>query len=506
MPEISLLDYWMNRGALLGVPINAIKPVKTFHTMISRVSVNRPLKIPSSYSVESSGEMEYGAIVLEPRKVGLIPWIAVMDFAQFYPRIMVDWNVGLDAVRKDGPIRAINRLNGGKGAEIRYADPEEYTALLPSFINELMEQRWWVEGKLKEYPKGTPEHNHYSELKASIKNDINSVYGVNSNKGFRLRDGDVATTVTATARHCFKMASDVAEEEGLTTIYGHTDSIFFQLPVPPEDPSAEGWHEPYVDFLNKLAVKIDERIHKWQKSRGVRNPTTHIEPEAIYKNLFIAGSQDKRGNIEGKKNRYVADNIYDWKQGDLQYLPVEKRLKIRGFETRRSNASLYTKALLKQLFVRMMSNPSQREVLRWLHKEYTSFLAGEVFYKLLLIPSGISKMDPNSTYQPVRAAFYGINNFDWTYKSKAYLIYVRMTAEARKHYTYTNVLALPSPQTPLPAGYEVDWRANADTRLLTKVESIVGTLGIRRNDIVSGSIVVPLEKDPDVSILDDVPI
>lgn len=609
----SLFEYWANAGSLIGVPINSFTSVKRYDMMCLSKIANKKIRLPSVYCSPEPAGMEHGAEVF-PAPRGILEWTVILDFAQHYPRIKRDFNACLDAIRPDGAIHAPNG--------VRYADPDEYTGIVASLIDELFEMRWQVEALIKKYPKGTRENKEAVESLDAVKMRINDSYGIDGNEGFRLHSIRSGTTVTEGGVEGLHIASEVGEEWGYKTLYGHsleyhrpilirerygssphyytmpigqfvdrggcnqyetmawipeintvewkpivcgiahpytgkllefvvdldkgktvvtpehsvytskngkvelvnastlklgdslvsanriypvitsirevetkypcvydievdglhnffdadgmllvhnTDSVLFQSKHRPIDLSA-GWYEETKYETEEMAKAITDRVREWERSCGVKKPTMEISPEAIYRRIVIAG----------KKNRYVADCAYDWKKGDTTHLPIRERLKIRGFEVRKSNTAQYTKHIQNEIFERIMLEPDRVDILRWFHREYNSIVKGEKNYKLFLRPTSVHTDNPTS--QHVRAKAYGIQNFGWRYGPKIFLLYIR-PPEAHAD---INVIALPKPFTPLPPGFKVDWEKCAQTCYLSPIGDVCDLLELSASDVVSG--------------------
>lgn len=424
---------------------------------------DKKLKLPSRMSITHRSKIDTGATVLLPPKE-IVNWVIVLDFSQHYPRIIDDFNLGVDTLDENGAIVSSN------GA--RFKSPREKRSILSSFIRKLLQWRYSVEAERKKYDVTDPEYKQLSDLIMAIKGRINSIYGVMGFSNFRLRHAIVGESVTANGRKGLEIAINTAKEHGYLPIYGDTDSIFVQIPEPPPSMDTEGWYIPVIERVNELTIAINENIHRWEKSSGVENPSMEMSFEALFDKVAFFGV----------KKKYFASIVYDGKKGDIHKFPLKDRMKVRGFEVRRSDSSVYTKLIQEKLMMMIMENKSRDEIYRYIRQAYLDIVNKKISYRLLLRGKKLKSVREDSTANHVRAYFHGTETYGWSYQGYIYLLNVKSTKENN----YIDTIGLPSMSTEIPDGLEIDYEVNAEKVLKSTVDLMLSPLDISWTEVRYG--------------------
>ena len=238
-------------------------------------------------------------------KPGLYHWVAVLDFKSMYPSMMIANNVCFTTLCSDGEIVAPS------GA--RYMSPERKKGLLPTILQNLMDQRDDIKKRMKA-AKTPEEHAYYDGLQAAVKVVMNTFYGVFASSFYRFTDKSIGASITAFARNNIKGIISQLEDDGYPVIYGDTDSVFVL--------------SPYHDMESAVAFGKEQAA---RFSRGAKV----LEFEKLLEPLFS----------HGVKKRYV---------GRIVWPEPQEELLVRGYEIRRSDSFDLQSRLLMELFERIL--------------------------------------------------------------------------------------------------------------------------------------------------------
>ncbi|QXJ29959.1 Archaeal DNA polymerase I [Saccharolobus shibatae B12] len=226
-----------------------------------------------------------GAVVIDP-PAGIFFNITVLDFASLYPSIIRIWNLSYETVdiqQCKKPYEVKDET--GEVLHIVCMDRPGITAVITGLLRDF---RVKIYKKKAKNPNNSEEQKLlYDVVQRAMKVFINATYGVFGAETFPLYAPAVAESVTALGRYVITSTVKKAREEGLTVLYGDTDSLF--LLNPPKDSL--------------------ENIIKWVKT----NFNLDLEVDKTYK--FVAFS--------GLKKNYFG--VYPDGKVDIKGMLVKKR-------------------------------------------------------------------------------------------------------------------------------------------------------------------------------------
>ncbi|QGA54692.1 DNA-directed DNA polymerase I [Sulfolobus sp. E5-1-F] len=226
-----------------------------------------------------------GAVVIDP-PAGIFFNITVLDFASLYPSIIRTWNLSYETVdiqQCKKPYEVKDET--GEVLHIVCMDRPGITAVITGLLRDF---RVKIYKKKAKNPNNSEEQKLlYDVVQRAMKVFINATYGVFGAETFPLYAPAVAESVTALGRYVITSTVKKAREEGLTVLYGDTDSLF--LLNPPKDSL--------------------ENIIKWVKS----NFNLDLEVDKTYK--FVAFS--------GLKKNYFG--VYPDGKVEIKGMLVKKR-------------------------------------------------------------------------------------------------------------------------------------------------------------------------------------
>ncbi|MFW5927838.1 MAG: DNA-directed DNA polymerase [Thermoplasmatota archaeon] len=299
LEELEVLDKAMDMATVSKLPVDEGLNGRTstlVDSILVREADRNDIGVPLTSHKGKSSKIKGGYVhSVEP---GLYEWVSVLDFKSMYPSIIIENNICFTTLSEDGKIES--------PTGVKFLSPEQREGLLPSILEDLMEERDEVKKKMRE--SEGKEKRYYSGLQSAIKILMNSFYGVFASSFYRFTDPRIGESITAFARQNIKNLIEELNKEDLKVIYSDTDSVFFQSNYKNLDDTKE--------LTRRIAEEYssDDMILEFEK---VLNP-------------FFS---------HGKKKRYVGKVI--WPEDDML---------IRGYETRRSDSFEAQDESLHELF------------------------------------------------------------------------------------------------------------------------------------------------------------
>ena len=277
-----LIALTIERGLLTGMQLDRVgASVASFDRLYLPELRRRGLVAPSVDASRKSAMVRGGAVL--DSKPGLFTDVALFDFKSLYPSLIRTFNLDplAHARAGAGPIVAPN------GA--RFSRSE---AILPDVIERFMESR--------EAAKQRGDRH----ADQAIKIMMNALFGVLGAAGCRFFDPAVANAITGFGQQTLHWTRDAFEAEGVTVLYGDTDSVFVAL-------DGDGSREQAERLRDRVQRLLFERI---RSDYGV-DPRMELELEGIYSHFFMPRV---RGGRSGSKKRYAG-----MRDGKLELVGLE---------------------------------------------------------------------------------------------------------------------------------------------------------------------------------------
>ena len=164
-----------------------------------------------------------GGLVLKP-KPGLHDDIAVLDFKSMYPNIMIRYNLSPDtyiAPQEPEPPGGVY-----EAPEVKHRFRKEPPGFYKESLTFLISVRGIVRTQMKTFDQSSVEYNLLDARQKAVKIITNAVYGYAGWIGARWYVKPVAEAASAWGRYTILGAMHLAENKGLSVIYGDTDSLF----------------------------------------------------------------------------------------------------------------------------------------------------------------------------------------------------------------------------------------------------------------------------------------
>ena len=357
--RLNAIDFFVAMQQLCGVSWGSThKVTRYFRGLVGRRTDE---KAPTASNVRRE-ELE-AAFIPDPI-TGRHQGVALVDYASLYPNIILSDNLSYET-KRDGPGPGIKSLGNGTHWD------QTKKGLLPSIVEEMLELRKVYKKKMKEATTDE-ERLGYNMLQTAAKVAVNALYGMTGMKAIQGMwiDNDIASSITFRAREAIRHLMSESEEMGYTSLFGHTDSAFIQVPF---------------DEAEALAQHLTETAR-------TKLDLSHmdVELEAYFDYWTTAPV----------KNRYF---------GYKTWPPSEKgELKISGYELKASSSAPITKQIQETAMRLIGHGAEEEEVTLALRRISLSVRDGNVPISQIVSSTRLTK-DPHKYEKPTngaRAAMY----------------------------------------------------------------------------------------------------
>ena len=278
-----LLALAIERSFLTGMQLDRVGASVASFDLLYLPELRRRGRVAPSVDASRKSAMVRGGAVLES-KPGLFTDVALFDFKSLYPSLIRTFNLDPLAHACPGadPIVAPN------GA--RFSRSE---AILPDVIERFMHSREAAKRR------GDRHANQ------AIKIMMNALFGVLGAAGCRFFDPEVANAITGLGQQTLHWTRDAFEAEGVSVLYGDTDSVFVELR------GGAGCQDEAETLRGRVQRLLFERI---RDDYGVE-PKMELELEGIYSRFFMPRV---RGGRSGSKKRYAG-----MRDGEIEVVGLE---------------------------------------------------------------------------------------------------------------------------------------------------------------------------------------
>ncbi len=314
-----LLEFAIERSRLTGLLLDRIGG-----SVASFEYAYLPQLHRQGYVAPNLGELESdiispGGYVMDSAP-GIYNNVLVLDFKSLYPSIIKTFLIdplGFWAAEHQGEVGE-DVVPGFNGAYF-----SKQTHILPAIIQTL----WEARDEAKKENNGPLSH--------AIKIIMNSFYGVLGSTGCRFYDPRVCSSITLRGHEIIQTSREWIEEQGLSVIYGDTDSLFVWLG---DEPTASEAEKMGKDLSRALNQRWTEKL---SQDFGIRS-ALEIEFETHYLKFLMPTI---RGSALGSKKRY-AGTI---KKG------AEQVMVFKGLEVVRTDWTPLAKHFQMELFERIFA-------------------------------------------------------------------------------------------------------------------------------------------------------
>ncbi|MBN2101675.1 MAG: hypothetical protein JW716_02270 [Candidatus Aenigmarchaeota archaeon] len=226
---------------------------------LNEIILNQPT--PTEINRRFSVEPYEGGYSMEPQK-GIYKNIAVLEFANLYPSIVLEHNISPEMVDIDAEM--YEKYN--KVPESEHFFSRKKRGFVPSVVLHSMEEGKKTLELMKEVPEEDRLYVQLNSRQEALKLLANSVYGYFAYPGSRWYSRICAYSVASWGRQYMKNALDITtKEEGYEIIFA--DSYSFFIPETSEKRMKE-----LIDKIKEKAPKNSELILKDVYKSGILTP------------------------------------------------------------------------------------------------------------------------------------------------------------------------------------------------------------------------------------------
>lgn len=404
---------------------------------------------------------KYQGAIVESTGSGLHENVTVYDLKSLYPSIVLLANLSPESMR--------DKLEEGTVQLGDHYVRQDIDGYLPKVISQLMKERVRYKKLMTQETYGSDQHKFYDMRQYAMKIVLNAIYGQTAYSGSRLFDQRVAETITWMGRQIITWSKEYLNSIGYKVIYVDTDSCHV------------AFGDSDVDHVKVVLELVNDSYNEFAKQMGLSgNQFLEMELDKIYRKVFYG---------KDTKKRYA---------GALQYKDGKSvdALDIWGFETKRSDASKFTKDMMTKVFDMVLrQDKSKDEVLRYIGNEIDRVRTGKFKFEEIGIPKGMTR-DPRSYSRGVpnknlaswqqkgvpaniRGTLYSIDVLGLEISSKPKLIYVSKMPDGYEH---TDAICIDE-EKQVPPGTQIDVEKMLEKIVKAKLESIFEGLGWKMSDL-----------------------
>ena len=300
-----------------------------------------------------------GAFVYEPRP-GLYNDIIIFDFRSLYPTIISSHNIGPSTLNCSCCEDDAERVPAEKGEKSKYWFCKKRESFVATIIDDIITRRMRIKEIIKKEKNqkrfGQKEKTALMLLDArqySLKIMANSFYGYLGFFGARWYSIECARSVTAYGRYYITEVIDLAKETGFNVIYSDTDSIFLTLDSKTRKDAEE------------FAAKVNSKLP------GIME----LELEGMFPaGIFVSAKM----GAHGAKKKYAM-------------LSEEGEIKIKGFETIRSNWSQIAKEVQKEVLNIILKERDKEKAFNYAMKVMKNLAARKIPLEKVIMHTQLTK-------------------------------------------------------------------------------------------------------------------
>lgn len=409
-------------------------------------------------SKEHHDVKHYKGAIVELNTEGLHRNVAVFDLSSLYPSIIVSANLSPESIENNNSSLVIGNH------KVR----QDIRGYLPETVKTLFSERKRFKDLRNKEEYESDRYKFYDMRQTAMKIILNSIYGQTAYPNSRLYDARVAETITWVGREIITWSKDYIEDIGYKVLYIDTDSLHVEF------------DEINLENMKNVLGLINCSYDEFAGKLGLKNHIFNMDFEKIYSKVFYG---------QGTKKRYAGALCYkDGKTVDI--------LDVWGFETKRSDASTFTKEMLKNVFDMVLRQDKPKDqILKYIGDEIDRIRKGDFSFEEIGIPKGMSK-DPmeyfkqsyDSNSSPwrqkgisanIRGALYSIKHLNIELSNKPKMIYINKMPNG---FEPIDVICFDT-EKQVPPGVQIDTEKMLDRLVKTKVEPLFNGLGWKISEL-----------------------
>ncbi len=335
-----LLTLTLRRSLLTGLPLDrAWGSVAAFEFLYMTELHKRRVVAPTRGVDQPERTGAAGGLVLSPR-VGLYANVLVFDFKSLYPSIIRTFNIDPWALAQARREQDVIRAPNGAAFSRR-----------PGILPELLE-RFHAERERAKAEGDALASYTYKILQ-------NSFYGVLGTSKCRFASSEAAGAITAFGQHLLRWTRERLEREGVSVLYGDTDSLFVDAGLPPETP-----RDAVAARGRELCAWVNARLAEYVAAEWRVESKLELEFEKAYKRFLLP---PMRGSDRARAKGYAG----------LRWTEEGEELEIVGMEAARRDWTRLARELQRELLWRLFRGASEEELEQCVAEWVRALRAGE---------------------------------------------------------------------------------------------------------------------------------
>ncbi len=394
-----------------------------------------------------------GSLVFSAKSGMYKKYIIVLDFKGEYPAVISTLNLSHDTIRsEDDSFDPTDIIVDG------YRFSTHIRGFIPETIDELMDERDKIKAEMRNVDPVM--RDVLDNDQRTVKEITNAFYGDTKNSYSRWFDPRIQHCITFVARKHILWVADKVQLIGYVVDYGDTDSLFLSHPK-----YETMTKEEILEDALKLIKYINSTFPEFVKQFNA-DPTKsklHMKLETIMDQWLQTGA----------KKKYVSHII--WEDKWLN----KPKLKIRGFEIRRSDSSPYVHWIMDELFKMIFDDPEKARDLH--HNELQKWIDHTIDINQIGFYSGLQRsLETYGNFQSARAIRNSIK--EGIHLDSSQGKFRKYFVQGRKG---ENDVIMVNFDDPLPQKFisRLDWKYHQDRCFTSIVEPIMEVIGIRDHGI-----------------------
>lgn len=275
----NLIQLTVRRSLLIGIPLQrAWTSVQAFDFLYLSELHERGIVAPTRDVDRRGGASAPGGLILSPT-AGTARNVLVLDFKSLYPSVIRTFNIDPAAQITD-PADGQDAILAPNGAAF-----SREPGILPKILDRFFESR--------------AEARSQGDAVASYAYKIimNSFYGVLGTSSCRFASQSISGAITSFGQHLLRWTRDTLQDEGLSVIYGDTDSLFVDANLP-----ADSSPEEATQLGHSIAARINSQLSEYLASTYGVISRLELEMEKVYTRFFLP---TVRGEDRGRAKGYA---------------------------------------------------------------------------------------------------------------------------------------------------------------------------------------------------------
>ncbi|MCK5828473.1 hypothetical protein KAH43_08125, partial [Candidatus Bipolaricaulota bacterium] len=272
-----LIRLTVRRSLLIGIPLQrAWTSVQAFDFLYLSELHERGLVAPTRDVDRRGGSSAPGGLILSPQ-AGAARQVLVLDFKSLYPSIIRTFNID-PASQISDPADGQDVIVAPNGATF-----SRTPGILPRILDRFFESRAMAKATGDDVASYT------------YKIIMNSFYGVLGTKSCRFASQSLSGAITSFGQHLLRWTRDLLQDQGLTVIYGDTDSLFVDAGLP-----ADVTPEKATQRGQAIASRVNEQLAEHLASTYGVESRLELEMEKVYTRFFLPTVRgEERGRAKG---------------------------------------------------------------------------------------------------------------------------------------------------------------------------------------------------------------